>query len=361
MRGCELSGGFRSVPFSAVDVDDKFFDSLKDDYPEFRDWFRRKSDAGDHAFVVTDDGEGVVAFLYLKPESDEPIALEDNELPGSPRLKIGTLKISERSRGDRLGEGAIGMALWEWRDSGLNEVYVTVFEKHESLVSMLKDFGFVSAGQKPNGESVYVKSRSSMDYSTAYKAFPFVDPTFVEADILTIEQDYHDQLFPYSELAGTEQEVVGVSAGNGVTKVYVGHGRQMAAAPGNPVLIYRKFLGSSPGFKSVVTSYGVITDVRQFKQGGRTLRPHEEFRELIKNKSVFNDEELDAHWAEPNVVVVELVYLGYFGPGKNINWVWLNNNGFTRESHPNQWTYSRDEFFSILSKGGVQVEDVVVD
>lgn len=355
-----MSGGFNSVPFSEVNLSDPFFDSLKSDYPEFEKWFERKSDQGERAFVVV-DGDDVMAFLYLKEEDAEPIELLESDMPGSPRLKIGTLKISESSRGDRLGEGAIGMALWRWRDSGLPEVYVTVFEKHESLVGVLKRFGFTRAGSKPNGESVYVKARGRLTYSTPYESFPFVDPGFLEANMLAIEQDYHDQLFPYSEVARTSQEVMAVTAGNGMTKVYVGHAREMAAAAGNPVLIYRKFMGEHPGFKSVVTSYGVITRVRQFKRGGKVLLPYEEYRDFIKNKSVFDDAELDQRWAEANVVVVELVYLGFFGSGNNVNWVWLKENGLHKDCHPNQASYTPDEFFSILAGGGVPREDVVVD
>ena len=76
--------------------------------------------------------------------------------------------------------------------------------------------------------------------------------------------------------------------------------------------------------------------------------------------ALFDDEELEAHWKKRSVVVVELVYLGYFGPGRNINWNWLDNNGLIKNCHPNQRTYTRDEFFKILRMGGVSVEDVVV-
>jgi hypothetical protein len=175
-----------------------------------------------------------------------------------------------------------------------------------------------------------------------------------------VEQDYHDQLFPYSELAHTPQDVMRVTAGNGVTKVYVGHAREMAARPGGPVLIYRKFMGRSPGFKSVVTSYGVVSDVRQFKRDGQILLPYEEYRELIKNKSVFDDSELDRHWQWRDVVVVEVVYLGYFGQGHNVNWAWLKDHSLWKDVYPNQAHYTPSEFFSILKGGGINREDVVV-
>lgn len=207
---------------------------------------------------------------------------------------------------------------------------------------------------------MYVKARSSLSYGTPYESFPFVDPQFDGASILVVEQGYHDQLFPYSELAYTPQDVMRVTAGNGVTKVYVGHASQMAAEPGCPVLIYRKFIGQGRGFKSVVTSYGVVSDVRQFRRDAQTLLPYEEYRELIRNKSVFDDSELDRHWRGRDVVVVELVYLGYFGQGHNVNWAWLKDHNLWRAGHPNQAHYTPSEFFSILEGGGVDREDVVV-
>jgi len=355
-----MSGGFDFVPFSSIDPSDPFFDSLRLDYPEFDDWFAGKSSSGKHAFVAADD-DGILAFLYLKRDQDEAVPLVGGRLPDTPRLKIGTLKISDRSRGDRLGEGAIGIALWQWRDSRLPEVYITVFEKHAQLVALLKKFGFGLAGEKPNGESVYVKMRDGLSYETPYASFPFVDPQFPEASILVIEQDYHDQLFPYSELGRTPQEVMRVTAGNGVTKVYIGRAREMAARPGCPVLIYRKFMGEGRGFKSVVTSYGAVTAVRQFKRNGQILLPYEEYRELVKNKSVFDDAELDERWSERSVVVVELVYLGYFGQGHNVNWAWLKNNKLWKDCYPNQARYTPGEFFTILEGGGVRREDAVID
>lgn len=64
------------------------------------------------------DSEGIGAFVYLKDE-EEPIELVGETLPALPRLKIGTLKVADRAQGERLGEGAIGLALWRWRTAGI--------------------------------------------------------------------------------------------------------------------------------------------------------------------------------------------------------------------------------------------------
>jgi hypothetical protein len=97
---------FKITPFNDCNVNDSFFDSLKQDYPGFENWFIRKAQANEKAYVYAD--EGVRAFLYIKGVEDEEIP---GILPKARRMKIGTLKISEGSQGLRLGEGAIGIAL----------------------------------------------------------------------------------------------------------------------------------------------------------------------------------------------------------------------------------------------------------
>ena len=110
-----MAGKFLWKEFSNIDLSDHFFDSLKADYVEFPIWFQKKADFGEKALVFEDE-EGIGAFVYLKREEAESITLKDKaDLPAINRIKIGTFKLSERFRGQRLGEGAIGVALWYWQ------------------------------------------------------------------------------------------------------------------------------------------------------------------------------------------------------------------------------------------------------
>ena len=94
-----------------------------------------------------EDDQGVGAFVNLKPGETEEIKLADGSvLPKIARLKITTIKIDERYRNQRIGEGALGLTLWQWRDLGINEIYVTVFDKHASLIFLLEKYGFVHVG-----------------------------------------------------------------------------------------------------------------------------------------------------------------------------------------------------------------------
>lgn len=86
-----------------------FFDSLKMDYPEFVDWFNRKSRKGKVAFVQYDSDGHLQGFLFLKDESKE---VDDKITPlmeQKKRLKVGTFKIEAHNT--RLGEKFI-KKLW---------------------------------------------------------------------------------------------------------------------------------------------------------------------------------------------------------------------------------------------------------
>ena len=52
----------------------------------------------------------------------------------------------------------------QWRDLGINEIYVTVFDKHASLIFLLEKYGFVYVGNNLNGERVYIKDRRNLDF-----------------------------------------------------------------------------------------------------------------------------------------------------------------------------------------------------
>jgi len=357
-------GGFEPTLFRDVSVDDEFFDSLKEDYDGFAVWYARKSREGASALVYS-DAEGLGAFVYLKQE-DESLPLSDAALPAEPRLKIGTLKVADRIQGERLGEGAIGLALWRWRESACRQVYVTVFDKHRSLIGMLRKFGFARMGANDRGESVFVKDRRSMDFASPYRCFPFISPRFEAANLLVIEDRFHDVLFPYSELANAEQLQASFrsAAANGVTKVYISGSERLAARPGNPILIYRKYTGAAglPNFKSVITSYCVVADVVAVKNRGSEIESFEQFRARVRNKSVFGEHEIARWYREHrNLTTIEMVYLGYFGPGNNVNYRWLKDNGYWADTHPHQFAYSPAELTAILKRGGVELADLTVD
>ncbi|EMW5402140.1 hypothetical protein [Enterococcus faecalis] len=354
-----MAGKFKWVNFSEVNLNDCFFDSLKQDYQEFPVWFQRKASEGEKALVFQ-DMNGIGAFIYLK-EEEEAIELKGSTRPSIKRIKIGTLKLSEEYRNQRLGEGAIGVALWKWQESRAQEIYVTVFKKHDVLVKLLESFGFVNIGENSRGELVYLKNRNNINYSTPKMSFPFVNPYFYKAGLLPIIDQYHDKLLPYSELKGNHNEIEEITAGNGVTKVFIASPyTPIEYSINSPLFIYRIHNGEQKTYKSVVTSFGMVSNVKEIKRNKVSYETLEVFLKLVGNKTVFSESELvNLYNTKPNLVVLEFLYNGYFGKGNNINHYTLQKNNLFN-TYPYKVQYTLDEFKYILNLGKVDVSNVII-
>ncbi len=365
-----MAGKFFRKSFADINLDDQFFDSLKNDYPGnefsrgFIEWFHKKAEEGKEALVFEDE-QGVGAFVNVKSNEIEEIRLQDGlTLPAVPRLKITTIKIDERYRNLRIGEGAIGLTLWQWRDSGINEIYVTVFEKHVSLIFLLEKYGFSCVGDNMNGERVYLKDRRKLDLSDPCKAFPFVSGKINHAGCLAIDMQYHDTMFAFSELANTLQERVDISVANGLKKVYIGSPINLNFSTGDLVFIYRKYTGTQgkSGYKSCITSYCMVTKIAKVKLSGKALMSFNDYRQIVGNKSVYYDQELKIKYDTLyQLTVIELLYCGYFGAGNNVNWAWLNNNNCWPGGHPMSLRFSQEQIDKIMKEGRVDVSNVIIN
>ncbi|HHY79558.1 MAG TPA: hypothetical protein GX516_04245 [Thermoanaerobacter sp.] len=362
LGGYCMGGKFKWTKFENCDINDPFFNSLKQDYPEFPQWFMKKSKNGESALVCEDE-KGLCAFLYLKEEK-EPIELVDRILPSKKRMKIGTLKLDERIQGQRLGEGAVGVALWRWQESEAEEIYLTVFPKHTLLIELIEKFGFTYMGRNKKGENVYLKSKKSINYSDPFKAFPFLNPCFKKAGYIPIYDYYHDTLFPYSELYNTKQEVEEKAAANGITKVFIGFPvSNLHHKVGEPVIIYRIDTKAEKNkqYKSVATSFCTLTNLTIIKSDNIPNIDLDKFIKLAGNKTVYSPEELEQFFYEKkNIVLIEMVYNGFFGKGKNITFKELNEKGLFND-YPYNIVLSREQFISILEMGGKDVSNIIID
>ena len=90
-----------------LDVDDPFFDLLKEDYEDiaFRDWFKRISIEGRKCWVYHEDSN-IKTLLILKEENELIETIPP--IPAAERLKIATLKVD--LSGYKLGELLLKMA-----------------------------------------------------------------------------------------------------------------------------------------------------------------------------------------------------------------------------------------------------------
>lgn len=121
-----------------LDLDDEFFDSLKADYKDFSEWFKRK--ANERSFV-TFCGSKITSFLLMKIE-DESENYGDFLVPFEParRLKICTFKVDDAGKG--IGEEFLNLVMDRALSEKVLEVYLTVFDEYDYFIKFLKGYGF---------------------------------------------------------------------------------------------------------------------------------------------------------------------------------------------------------------------------
>ncbi len=350
---------YELVKFADCDIKDVFFDSLREDYKEFDQWFAKKCEQGAEAYVSESQGR-IQAFVYLKEENEAV-----GDLPAEHRMKIGTLKICSEFGRQRLGEGGIGIALWEWQHSDCDQVYLTIYPKHQDLIDLITRFGFVEKSRKGE-ELVYVKDKNELTFEESgpvgYKGFPYIDPRFKRGVCIPIYPEYHDRMFQRSKLKGAIQAGPASPVSNGITKVYIATPNgNLAYRPGDIAFIYR-IAETNRRFKSAITSYCTVSSVTWIKKNGVlcTGMTKESFKKMAGNKTVYSDDELDKSFAKQNVCIITLVYNGFFGEGHNVNYDWLKNEGLF-ESHPYCIEFSTDEVKAIMKKGGADERFVAFD
>lgn len=284
-----MSEQFIYAPFKDINLNDSFFDSLKNDYSEFTDWFMRKSKENDSAFIQMVDGE-LEGFLYLKKEKG-PITDLEPPLDCSIALKIGTFKIVPH--GTRLGERFIKKSLDYAINNSIDIIYVTIFSHHDYLLQMFKNFGFKVYGTKTtiNGEeNVLVKNLNEVSDNILLD-YPRINASS-KAFVLGIKPEYHTKLFPDSKLFTESFDVIkDVSHSNSITKVYIGRMYTMSQMrTGNNLIIYRTSdQQGNARFRSVATTACTIIDTRR----GSSFHNLDDLKSYCKNYSIFTDEELN--------------------------------------------------------------------
>lgn len=108
--------------FSQINLEDSFFDSLKEDYQEFESWFLKKAATNALACVGYDEGRNIQAFLYLKVEEGGIVDIQPM-LDNKRWLKVGTFKVNPH--GTRLGERFVKKIFDYAVIENVDSIYVT--------------------------------------------------------------------------------------------------------------------------------------------------------------------------------------------------------------------------------------------
>ena len=124
-----------------IDLKDDFFESLRENYFEFNEWFKRKQQEGAQAYITTTKENKITSFLLLKEENEkEDYSFFKEPFKPGKRIKISTFKVSDT--GKKIGKTFIKIILNEASKKNVEEIYVTIFAKQKPLIHLLEQNGF---------------------------------------------------------------------------------------------------------------------------------------------------------------------------------------------------------------------------
>jgi len=336
-----------------LDIKDKIFDSLKEDYPEFEEWFKKIQLQGRDCLVYKNRDDSLGALLIYKDEN-ERIPLKTKFLPAKERMKIATLIVS--SKGNKIGEFFIQWATNYAIKKNFDEIYLTHFTKPDDyLVYLIEEYGFIHIGQNNNinqngdYEDVFVKYLSptreliqNIENDTSNQLSKVFYPKFydgknVKKFIVSIWPEYHEKLFIGTERQSKlyEHDHGFIVEGNAIKKAYLSHSNTKKISPGDLLLFYR-----TTDLKAI-TCIGVVEKVIP------NLENADEVTKEVGKRTVYSPEEIKAFADNESPTLVLLFIFS----------TWIPHNVNIRELNipapQNIAEISHESYLKVKKAGGI--------
>lgn len=234
-----------------LDINDPFFDSLRESYAGFNDWFLTKCcETQRRCWVVRSNG-GIGGICIYKEEQGEPIN-KDGITPSGKTLKLCTFKVGESARGLKIGERLLYCAFQYAQKNGYNAIYFTTDEeKQTNLIELGHEFGFDKCGYHDDDAVFlkYMEPQSENDYEFDVAEFNrrfyprFVNGPKVGKYLIPIMPEWHERLFP--DISDTSRSLLRdmpefyKAEGNTIKKAYLSKSQITAPKVGDLLLFYR--------------------------------------------------------------------------------------------------------------------------
>ena len=263
--------------------DDPIFESLRSDYPRFDQWLTKVSREGREAWVIESPGGRCAGICIWKSDDDEFRF-------GGKVMKLSTFKVAEEHRGRRYGELLLKTVFTELRANRYDHVWLTVFERHTALITMLEDFGFERHDiETPLGELVMVKHlkptddalHDSVQYHRRFGP-PAVHPSLPGGVyVVPIRPRYHTRLFPDHDRQPPRLLPDDDPFGNALRKAYLSQSGIKPLPPGATILFYR-----SDDWQGI-SAVGVVEESRRSDDAS-------EVAAFAGQRTVYSFEEIEA-------------------------------------------------------------------
>jgi GNAT superfamily N-acetyltransferase len=159
------------LPAHAVPLSDEIFDSLREGYLGFDEWWRIKCVAEHRPCWVVSIGGEIAGLVVRKKETH---AQAGTHHPGPKILKVCTFKVKPKFRGEKLGELLLKQILWFAQRNAFDLVYLTTFDSQAVLIDVLRYYGFAMTGTNGLGEQIYEKAlpRDQLDQRQSVRSGP---------------------------------------------------------------------------------------------------------------------------------------------------------------------------------------------
>ena len=131
---------------SKIDLNDAFFNSLRNDYADFNKWFLKKEKSGYFAYITEDEKGNITSFLLLKEEKYQEILdiIEKFDLKKmrseNKILKISTFKVI--NTGKWIGTEYLKIVYKRATKIKASIIYITVYPKYKEFIKFLENNGF---------------------------------------------------------------------------------------------------------------------------------------------------------------------------------------------------------------------------
>ena len=284
---------------ASLDVNDPIFDSLREEYNDFNNWYENKSRTGRECWAYIRNNGALGAVLIYK--------FENESIPSEPplekkdRLKIATMKVSHV--GQKIGELLLKLSFELAIKNNISEIYLTHFTKeNDYLVDLIDEYGFnrvsiMNYDWADIPEDIYLKKiivsvEDILNLTPAVISKSFYpnlyDGIEVSKHIVPIQPMYFDRLytdFPRRQTMINEHLGQFIIEGNTIKKAYLSHASSRQMNSGDILLFYR-----SEDVQSIL-SIGVIDQVEYDKTdpteilsmvGKRTVYSYAEIEEISK-------------------------------------------------------------------------------
>ena len=284
-------------------VQQPFFESLREGYEGFNDWYLGAAQAQRRAWCISEN-ETVKAICIYKKENTPRIIDGGAALDGDA-LKLCTFKIGHAVRGRKLGERLLFTAFKYALEQDIPYVYLHTFGKEQGmLVSLCEDFGFQFVGKYKARDDVFLKKMhppkmleaeiKPLDYAVEY--YPhYIDGREIEKYIVPILPQYHNELFADISdnargLFADDPRMYGPQA-NTIKKAYLSHANTKSVSPGSLLLFYRTHDRRS------VECIGVVEQTYRGRDIGKVLP-------LVSKRTVYSRQEIEKQLQKETLIIL---------------------------------------------------------